>query len=53
MPTAPPLRLAITPCGTSDKAGDGREWRRRGGEISRAGRWRIDSYRNWEMSKVA
>lgn len=53
MPTAPLLRLAISPCGTSDKAGDGREHRRRAGEISRAGRWRIDSYRNWEIRKTA
>lgn len=54
MPTASPLRLAISPCGTSDKAGDGREQRRRGGErTGRAGRWRIDSYRNLEIRKVA
>lgn len=53
MPRAPPLQLAISPCGTSDKAGDGRESRRRGGEINRAGRWSTDSDRNWEMGKVA
>jgi len=53
MPTALLRRLAISPCGTSDKAGDGRERRRRGGEINRAGRWRIDSYRNSEDRKVA
>lgn len=54
MPTAQPLRLAISPCGTSDKGGHRREQRRRGRErTNQAGRWRIDSYRNREIRKVA
>lgn len=54
MPTEELLRLATGPCGTSDKAEDGREQRRRGRErTNQAGRWRIEFNRHREIRKVA